>query len=422
MVTDTPKATDTEASGPASGPASGQRDIYELLGIDPGASGVLAQEIYWRRVNAYLDADRAGDPAARAAIAELNEALAIVMDEARRAEYDRAHPRSTAAATGPREPERRARNRSLVVLALVPAIGVAAWAGIALGGPVVGALACVVGLVVLLAAAHWANEGIVAGQSPFRVLHLQDGASVEDVEGAYQAEVNRLILLARQDRSALRRLEDLDDAYLKALGAIARGATATPEARRGGFLSRLSWALVSGVGRVLLRLSRGLVALLVAAVSRLMGALGAAGGAGWAAFRRRDPQPAGGSVDVSHRLQIALKEASERVADRPPGEAPPLPNVKASLVLESAAGNRSVPVGVTPLRIGSEGSCDLVLRRDGVAPEHALAWVRDDVVMLHVIHQGAPCLVNGRQMSWAMLEDGDEVRLGEATFTVSIQG
>ena len=96
--------------------------------------------------------------------------------------------------------------------------------------------------------------------------------------------------------------------------------------------------------------------------------------------------------------------------------------IRAALVLESAAGRRSVPIGTGPLRIGADGSCDLVLRREGVMPEHALVWLRDDFVMLHVVHQGALCLVNGEPLAWAMLEDGDQVSLGEASFTVSIHG
>ena len=54
---------------------SGKRDIYELLGIDASASSVLAQDIYWRRVNGYLDADRAGDPEARIAFERLPPVL-----------------------------------------------------------------------------------------------------------------------------------------------------------------------------------------------------------------------------------------------------------------------------------------------------------------------------------------------------------
>lgn len=400
-----------------------QRDIYELLGVDPSASALLAQEIYWRRVNAFLDADRAGDPAARAAIAELNEALAIIIDAPRRAEYDR----QRRAAAGPaevaptRDPERRARRRSLLVLAMVPLLGAAMWIAITASGSIAAAIVGVVGLAALLLAARWANADIVAGQSPFRVLHLMEGASVEDVNGAYHAEVNRLLILVRRDRKALRQLEELDSAYLMALESIARGVPAEP--LRPSLLTRFVRGAGNGVAALVFGVSRGVVSALTGGTSRIARGAGAATRAGWTAASQRGsgpPPAAAGTIDIERRL-ATFREVSERVAERPVVEAGAAPAVKANLVLESAAGSRSIPLGTGPLRIGADSGCDLVLRQDGVMPEHALAWLREDVVMLHVVHQGAPCLVNGEPLAWAMLEDGDRVSLGDASFVVSIK-
>jgi hypothetical protein len=128
---------------------------------------------------------------------------------------------------------------------------------------------------------------------------------------------------------------------------------------------------------------------------------------------------------VERRLDSAFREVTERIAVAPPPPSEPAePRVttRAALVLESAAGKRSVPVGGVPLRIGSNGDCDLVLRQDGVMPEHAMAWVREGSIVLHVIHQHATCLVNGEPTTWAMLDDGDEVSFGEAKVRISIQG
>lgn len=421
---------------------SGKRDIYELLGIDASASAVLAQDVYWRRVNAYLDADRAGDPEARRAIAELNEALAILTDYTRRAEYDRER-RARVAHDEPSvsEYESRARRRSLVVVALVPVVGLAMW--VALGfGPFAAVGAGLVGVVALLLAAHWANREIVNGMSPFRVLHLREDATVEDVQSAYQSEVGRLLLLVRTYPRALKELEALDAAYLRALDVIANGESGVPlpdrlTGRIGGLVARA----VRGGGRGVIALGMLAVRLLTSLTKRASSAAGAAAHAGWSSARSGPPPAA--DLDVDHRLGSPLREVTERIAvgapliEPPPvvedapaapaaaavaaaPTAPPAPLVRAALVLESPAGARKVPVGTMPMRIGSDGGCDLVLRQDGVMPEHAMAWVREDVVVLHVIEQHASCLVNGQTMTWAVLEDGDEVRFGDARLTVSV--
>ncbi len=409
------------------------RDIYELLGIDSSASATLAQDVYWRRVNAYLDADRAGDPEARAAIAELNAALAIVIDRDRRAEYDQQRrqrfgdPASSLAAS-----EARARQRSLVVVGLVPLVGIAMWLaiGINTAAAVVAGLA---GIVVLLLAAHWANKEIVAGVSPFRLLHLREDATLEDLQGGYQSEVGRLLIRARFDRNAIRDLEHLDQAYLRATDLIARGESGAPSSLPEQWTGRLGGLLVRGVrgsGERLSAFSILVVRGLVPATNRLGRITGKTVHAGWTTAARHSPagRSAERTREVERRLDSAFRDVTERIAVADPSAeaAQPTseqrPRIRAALVLESSAGRRIVPVGGVPLRIGSDGACDLVLRQDGVMPEHAMAWVRDGAIVLHVIHQHASCLVNGEPTTWAMLEDGDEVRFGEAKVTVSIQG
>ena len=135
-----------------------------------------------------------------------------------------------------------------------------------------------------------------------------------------------------------------------------------------------------------------------------------------------DALPGVTTADVERRLEAEFRDVATRVAGQPDvAAASEQSTTRASLILEAPAGNRHVRLSTTPLRIGSDASCDLVLRQDGVRPEHALAWQREDVVMLHTIDPRATSLVNGAPMSWAMLEDGDEVRLGEATLRVGIQ-
>lgn len=403
------------------------RDIYELLGIDSGASTTLAQDVYWRRVNAYLDADRAGDPEARAAIAELNAALAIVLDRSRRSEYDNEH-RASGSLDTLADSEARARRRSLVVVGLVPLIGVAMWFALSTG-IVVALVTGIVGVALLLFTAHWANKEIVAGMSPFRVLHLRDDAALEDLQGAYQSEVGRLLIRARFDRNAIRDLDALDKAYLQAEELIARGDSSAPPSLPQRLTGRVGTSLgrgVQGSAHGLFALSMLVVRGLTLVGGRLSGVAGRAVLAGWQGAARRSPagRTAERDGEVERRLDSAFREVTERIAVAPPLAEPAVetrPTARAALVLESAAGRRSVPISGVPLRIGSDGDCDLVLRQDGVMPEHAMAWLRDGSIVLHVIHQHATCLVNGEPTTWAMLDDGDELRVGEARITISIR-
>jgi len=405
------------------------RDIYELLGIDPRASTALAQDVYWRRVNAYLDADRAGDPEAREAIAELNAALAIVLDGSRRAEYDEEHRRSSASGDRLVDSEARARRRSLVVVGLVPLVGIAMWFALGVSTAVAVATGLAGGAILLLAA-HWANKEIVAGMSPFRVLHLREGATLEDLQGAYQSEVGRLLIRARFDRNAIRELDHLDKAYLQAEELIARGESSAPPSLPQRLTGRVGTSLgrgAQGIAHGLVTLSMFVVRGLTVVGVRLSAVASGAIHAGWQGAARRSPAGRAAERDgeVERRLDSAFREVTERIAvAAPPPEvaSEPRSTTRAALVLESPAGKRSVPIGSVPLRIGSSGDCDLVLRQEGVMPEHAMAWVRDGSIVLHVIHQHATCLVNGEPTTWAMLDDGDEVWFGEAKVRISIQG
>ena len=325
--------------------------------------------------------------------------------------------------------EARARRRSLVVVGLVPLVGVAMWFALSLG--TAAALATgLVGAALLLLMAHWANREIVAGMSPFRVLHLRDDATLEDLHGAYQSEVGRLLIRARFDRNAIRELDHLDKAYLQAEELIARGESSAPPSLPQRLNGRVGTSLgrgAQGIAHGLFTLSMFVVRGLTVVGGRLSAVASRAFHAGWQGAARRFPAGRAAERDgeVERRLDSAFREVTERIAvAAPPPEvaSEPRSTTRAALVLESAAGKRSVPIGAVPLRIGSDGDCDLVLRQDGVMPEHAMAWVRDGSIVLHVIHQHATCLVNGDPTTWAMLDDGDEVWFGEAKVRISIQG
>ncbi|MDA0365922.1 MAG: FHA domain-containing protein, partial [Chloroflexi bacterium] len=84
-------------------------------------------------------------------------------------------------------------------------------------------------------------------------------------------------------------------------------------------------------------------------------------------------------------------------------------------------GVRRVPLHERPIRIGSSPECDLVLPgRVGVVAEHAMIWRRGDAIILHVTDPAALCRVNGEDVSWASLDDGDAVAIGDVIVRIEV--
>jgi hypothetical protein len=413
------------------------RDVYEVLGIDPSASAALAREFYWRRAGAFLEADRSGDPAARTAIEELNGALAIVMDPTLRAEYDAHHragearePAGTSTDSIRETVERRSYRRSVLVVGLVPSLAIVIWATFAQGSPLLGVIVTAVGLGLFVVGARWATSETVNGESPFRILRVRDGASADELDAAYESQVHEILLRVHDDPLVLRRLELLDEAYLCASTIIAEGDSG----RTGRRLRGVDWVgcQAERAGRGFLNLVHRVLRAVLRATAAAASAVGRRLSSAVAhTVRRVRSRPVPGAVpietaQVERRLAAAFRGVSERVANSPVAPAsdagartPPRP--QAYLVLRSSGGDRRIPIGSSPVRIGAAATCDLVLKEPGVAMEHALIWQRGDLVLIHGTDQYASCLINERPMSWATLDDGDEIRLGEATLHVEVK-
>jgi hypothetical protein len=74
---------------------------------------------------------------------------------------------------------------------------------------------------------------------------------------------------------------------------------------------------------------------------------------------------------------------------------------------------RSFDIGEQPVTIGSGPACAIRLSDvPGVAKEHARVWWRDGRLMLHHIAQGQATSLAGRAVSWAVLDQGDDVSMG----------
>lgn len=95
--------------------------------------------------------------------------------------------------------------------------------------------------------------------------------------------------------------------------------------------------------------------------------------------------------------------------------------VDASLVLLAPAGIRRVPVGRRPLCIGSRHECDLVVAQsDAGRYREIVIWQQQG----RAFRRSTPgrVEVNGHAWSWAELDDGDQIRLGDLTLALEIRG
>jgi curved DNA-binding protein CbpA len=401
----------------------GSSDIYRVLGVAPNASPRLAREMYWVRIAQYLEADRRGDREARRAIEELNAALAIMLDDRLRAEYDELREQETHLGAG--EASRPGDVRWLIVA--VSGLAASALTFVALDlTPAVLVLATGLAVAALMIRRGRRTRG---GRSdPSLLLQLPEAAPPEDIDIAYRTRVEELLSRLRFDASVLAELELLDDAYGRAIARSVRdrsprgGPLEPGRGRRGGAFRR---AWLAGARAVRASAARSRVSR--AAVRRRRHAIvSRAARAMPAALRRGHVElPASlRDVDLDRRIAAGFKRAG-RSDVQPPGSDEPSPQhvagAPAYLLLRAAGGTRRIPIGRSPLRIGSDDVCDVVLPSwAGVSPEHATVWRRDDALILHVVDPSATCTVNGRALAWAVLDDGDELQLGEITLAIEV--
>lgn len=136
----------------------------------------------------------------------------------------------------------------------------------------------------------------------------------------------------------------------------------------------------------------------------------------------RPERPTAGDTLAGRETLVASEPAVE-APQQAPVQAPERRVAQSTLVLESAAGARRIPIGERPLSIGSSSTCDLVLpEHDDVAPEHALIWQLGEDVVLHVVAIGAACSVNGEPSTWARLEDRDTIEIGASRLQIEQRG
>jgi hypothetical protein len=90
------------------------------------------------------------------------------------------------------------------------------------------------------------------------------------------------------------------------------------------------------------------------------------------------------------------------------------PTVGAKPTLIGADGT-SLTLDLRPLRIGTQPSCDVVVRAD--ARVEARVWRNKGRVLVHALGEPGLVLVNGAPATWAVLTDGDTLAVGPVSFS-----
>ncbi|HET8943768.1 MAG TPA: VWA domain-containing protein, partial [Dehalococcoidia bacterium] len=146
----------------------------------------------------------------------------------------------------------------------------------------------------------------------------------------------------------------------------------------------------------------------------LLGAVGVAaavGGATVLSLRRRrsaaEAATAGLGRIEAERFELETKPMAyptiQRVAPGEPGA-----------WLELA--DRRFPLGDSPVTVGYTSDCMVpLLNGAGSRTERVRIWLRDGSYMLHNLSRTGSVTIAGQPVTWAVLEDGDEIRIGGQT-------
>lgn len=71
--------------------------------------------------------------------------------------------------------------------------------------------------------------------------------------------------------------------------------------------------------------------------------------------------------------------------------------------------------------LGTDQTCDMVLGDLQFPDVHSYVCIRDKIVSLRHLGQGPNVTVNGREVRWGELRDGDRIRTGSYEFRINIE-
>ena len=133
---------------------------------------------------------------------------------------------------------------------------------------------------------------------------------------------------------------------------------------------------------------------------------------GFLAWRRRRGQPGEEAPTRFERLELEHLELENRPLAYPTIERAAPDGSGAWLETP----DRQVPLGDAPITIGFTSDCLVMLANGtGSRTERVRIWLRDGSYMLHNLSRTGTVTIAGRPVTWAVLEDGDEIRIGGQT-------
>ena len=115
--------------------------------------------------------------------------------------------------------------------------------------------------------------------------------------------------------------------------------------------------------------------------------------------------------------ETSIPPKTESIAGQPPpADTPAAPaGALALLISESGTGaEMGATIGAGSFTIGTDPTCDFVVEMAGTFEVGVCGriWAQGNRFMLHVMATVPAILVNGETVSWAVLEDGDRLQIG----------
>jgi Mg-chelatase subunit ChlD len=133
-------------------------------------------------------------------------------------------------------------------------------------------------------------------------------------------------------------------------------------------------------------------------------------------FWRRQRRSRHDQVEISvvEKASSAVRTASPAASLFPKIQSAVHAEPDAYLQLRSGDESLTYPLGDWPVTVGSTSDCALRLPEESLtASERVRIWRREGRFMLHNLSRMGVVLIGGKPVTWAILEDGDEVQLGQ---------
>jgi len=128
----------------------------------------------------------------------------------------------------------------------------------------------------------------------------------------------------------------------------------------------------------------------------------------WRVRKRLTRPPASAEFRLSAAEALSPQDQSP-----PPLKSNGAAQPDASLQLATPEETRTYRLGPAPVTIGYTAECDIRLPAgDGEQRERVRVWRREGRFMAHALSPSREISISGQRVSWAVLEEGDEIEIG----------